>query len=222
MGDDWQSIYGFRGAAVEYILNMRRHFPDARIHRLTVNYRSRKEIVSLASGFIKHNNHRTRKRLISSRGKGGVVRFYRVLDFDGEADAVREIIAGHAPDRTLAVLYRNNWQGRFLKERLGGEGAAGVFFMTMHASKGLEFDRVVISGVCDSVLPDGDNDIEEERRLLFVACTRARDELHVIVHADDEGGASLFGRELGIAVANPRTARPRSCPKARACSLPIE
>ncbi len=198
VGDDWQSIYGFRGASVEYIVNMKRHFPDARIYRLTVNYRSRKEIVSLAGGFIKHNNHRTRKRLISSRGKGGLVRFYRVHDLNGEADAVREIVSRHDPDRTLAVLYRNNWQGKYLRECLGGDRIAGISFMTMHASKGLEFDRVIVAGVCDSVLPDGDNDIEEERRLLFVACTRARDELHVIVHISDDGEVSRFGKELGV------------------------
>ncbi len=198
VGDDWQSIYGFRGAAVEYIINMKRHFPEAVIHHLTINYRSRKEIVDLASDFIKSNRRRTRKRLRSGRGKGGLVRFYNVADLDREADAVRTIIAGHEPGRSLTVLYRNNWQGRHLKGRLGSDGAAGVSFMTMHASKGLEFDRVIIAGVCDSVLPDGDNDIEEERRLLFVACTRARDELHIIVHVNDDGEAGRFGRELGV------------------------
>lgn len=180
-------------------MNMKRHFPGARIHRLTVNYRSRKEIVSLAGRFIKRNRRRTGKRITSDRGKGGLVRFYRVHDLGGEADAIRDIVAGHEPDRTLAVLYRNNWQGKHLRERLGGDGTAGVFFMTMHASKGLEFDRVIVAGVCDAVLPDGDNDIEEERRLLFVACTRARDELHLIVHVNDEGETSRFGLELGIA-----------------------
>ncbi|HOT45667.1 MAG TPA: ATP-dependent helicase [Spirochaetota bacterium] len=198
VGDDWQSIYGFRGASVEHIIKMKRHFPETVVHRLTVNYRSRKEIVALACGFIRNNRHRTRKSLRASRGKGGIVRSYTVGSLEEEADIIRAVIAGHDPDRCLAVLFRNNWQGRYLKERLGGEEIPGVTFMTMHASKGLEFDRVVIAGVCDSILPDGDNDIEEERRLLFVACTRARDELHVIVHVNDEGEPSRFGRELGV------------------------
>jgi DNA helicase II / ATP-dependent DNA helicase PcrA len=198
VGDDWQSIYGFRGAAVEYIIKMKRYFPEARICHLTVNYRSRKEIIALACGFIRNNRNRTRKRLRSNRGKGGLVRFYTVDGLDREADEVRTIIDCHDPGRSLAVLYRNNWQGRYLKERLGVDDGSGILFMTMHASKGLEFDRVVIAGVCDSVLPDGDNDIEEERRLLFVACTRARDELHIIVHINDDGEVSRFGRELGI------------------------
>jgi len=199
VGDDWQSIYGFRGASVEHILKMRRHFPETVIHHLTMNYRSRGEIVALACRFIRHNRRRTRKRLRSGRGKGGAVRFHSVRSLEEEAGVVRELAAGHDPARTLAVVYRNNWQGRYLKDRLGGGELPGVIFMTMHASKGLEFDRVIVAGVCDSVLPDGDNDIEEERRLLFVACTRARDELHVIVHVNDEGEISRFGRELGVA-----------------------
>jgi DNA helicase-2/ATP-dependent DNA helicase PcrA len=198
VGDDWQSIYGFRGASVDYIMKMNIHFPETAVHHLTMNYRSRKEIVSLACGFIRHNRRRTRKRLRSARGKGGAVRFYTVSSLDEEAEVVRGIAAGHDPARTLAVVYRNNWQGRYLKGRLGGEEVPDVMFMTMHASKGLEFDRVIIAGLCDAVMPDGDNDIEEERRLLFVACTRARDELHVIVHVNDEGEMSRFGRELGV------------------------
>ncbi len=198
VGDDWQSIYGFRGAAVEYIIRMKRHFPEAVIHHLTVNYRSRKEIVSLACGFIRNNRIRTRKRLRSSRGRGGTVRFYTVRSLEEEAEIVRTIITGRGDVPGLAVLYRNNWQGRYLKGALGNDDGSGAAFMTMHASKGLEFDRVIVAGVCDSVLPDGDNDIEEERRLLFVACTRARDELHIIVHINDEGEVSRFGRELGV------------------------
>jgi DNA helicase-2/ATP-dependent DNA helicase PcrA len=70
--------------------------------------------------------------------------------------------------------------------------------MTMHAAKGLEFERVIIAGVCDGIIPDPDNGIEEERRLLYVACTRARDELHLIAYLNDEGEVCRFGRELGI------------------------
>ncbi|MBN2079441.1 MAG: UvrD-helicase domain-containing protein [Spirochaetes bacterium] len=199
VGDDWQSIYGFRGASVDYIVRMRRHFPGSRVHRLTVNYRSRREIVTLSNGFIRNNRFRTRKRLRSHPGRGGRVRLHAVETPEEEAGIVRGVLASGSPGRTLAVLYRNNWQGRFL-ERLCGPGGEcpGVHFMTMHASKGLEFDVVVVAGVADSIIPDPDNDIEEERRLLYVACTRAREELHVIARLNERGEVSRFGRELGL------------------------
>lgn len=199
VGDDWQSIYGFRGARVEYIVRMRRHFPGARVFRLTVNYRSRREIVALSGAFIKRNRFRTRKRLRSHLGSGGRVRLYAVGTQEEEAEVVRGVLAAGGDGRTRAVLYRNNWQGRFLSRHGGiGEGRPGVHFMTMHASKGLEFDVVVVAGVADSIIPDSSSDIEEERRLLYVACTRAREELHVVVHLNERGEAARFGRELGL------------------------
>jgi DNA helicase II / ATP-dependent DNA helicase PcrA len=84
VGDDWQSIYGFRGASVDYIVRMKRHFPETIVHHLTVNYRSRKEIVSLSNGFIRRNRFRTRKKLRSCRGRGGQVHFHVVSSFDEE------------------------------------------------------------------------------------------------------------------------------------------
>ena len=60
---------------------------------------------------------------------------------------------------STAVLYRNNWQGRYLKGGIGtGANDNGVVsFMTMHASKGLEFDCVIVAGICDGIIPDADN-----------------------------------------------------------------
>ncbi|MBN1496197.1 MAG: ATP-dependent helicase [Spirochaetes bacterium] len=198
VGDDWQSIYGFRGADVGYIVRMREHFPGVEVHRLDVNYRSRREIVSLTNRFIRRNRFRTAKRLRSHRGKGGVVLFHVARDFEREAEIIQGILAGLREGLTVAVLYRNNWQGRYIRERLGADEPGRVSFMTMHASKGLEFDCVIVAGICDGVIPDPDSGIEEERRLLYVACTRARDELHIIAHLNEREEVGRFGRELGI------------------------
>lgn len=201
VGDDWQSIYGFRYSNIEYIVRIKRFFPEAEIHRLTVNYRSRHEIVALSNRFIRNNRIRTCKRLRSYKGRGGIVQRYFVQDSYQENEAIASILAGLDPSAgSVAVLYRNNWQGRiidsFLKTRISGFHNANVQLMTIHASKGLEFDTVIIAGIKDSILPDPSSDIEEERRLMYVALTRAREELHLICHSAGIKKLSLFAREL--------------------------
>ena len=97
------------------------------------------------------------------------------------------------------MLYRNNWQGRRLVKELSDvtEGK-DIRFMTMHGSKGLEFDRVIVAGVADHIIPDGASDLEEERRLFYVALTRARDELVIISHLCEEEELPRFARELKV------------------------
>ncbi len=70
--------------------------------------------------------------------------------------------------------------------------------MTMHASKGLEFGTVIIAGISDRVIPDRSSDLEEERRLFYVALTRAKRNLFLVYHADEKGELPLFARELGV------------------------
>ena len=194
VGDDWQSIYGFRGAQVRYILSFRRYFPGASVYRLTRNYRSRSEIIRFAVRFARKNRSRTRKKLVSARGPGGWVEAVLAKGVEDEADILRTILLRKAWG-TTAVLYRNHRQGEEMKALLGAE-FPHVPFMTMHASKGLEFDTVVVIGVADGIIPDPDADIEEERRLLFVACTRARERLFVIGRSDERGRPGRFAREL--------------------------
>lgn len=212
VGDDWQSIYGFRDARIDYIVKMKRHFPGVKVHRLTVNYRSRKEIVSLSNRFIRKNRVRTRKRLKSFRGKGGRVRGWPVRDLEEEAVLVGQILRR---DLTVggvtAVLYRNNWQGDLLALQLEEYRplmeSGRLRLMTMHASKGLEFDRVLVTGVSDGILPDASSDLEEERRLLYVGLTRAREDLGVIYHISKGGDISRFARELGFSEESIRSSR---------------
>ncbi|MCP4131124.1 MAG: ATP-binding domain-containing protein [bacterium] len=75
--------------------------------------------------------------------------------------------------------------------------------MTMHASKGLEFDLVILAGVSDKIIPDRTNDLEEERRLFYVALSRAKERLHVIVHSNADGSLPAFGKEPGMKEKSP-------------------
>ncbi len=197
VGDDWQSIYGFRNARVEYLVNMKKYFSGVRTIVLRTNYRSRREIVDISSRFISKNRFRTSKKLVSHAGPGGSVRAFTVASRQAETDLIAGLLAGFVSD--TAVLYRNNWQGEYIKEKLGRVcGDAGPRFMTMHASKGLEFGTVIIAGVSDRVIPDRSSDLEEERRLFYVALTRAKRNLFLVYHADEKGELPLFARELGV------------------------
>ena len=192
VGDDWQAIYGFRNARVEYILGMKKYFPHLVVHKLTINYRSRAEIVSLSNSFIKGNKKRTRKKLVSTKGRGGIVRHYAVSSVAEEHELVKKLL--DTEEGEAAVLFRNNRQCSALLQSFPEiEFRKETFLMTMHSSKGLEFDTVIIIGVDDAIIPDRNSPIEEERRLFYVALTRAKERLYIISRE-----TSCFGRELAV------------------------
>ncbi|MCL1910881.1 MAG: ATP-dependent helicase [Leptospirales bacterium] len=196
VGDDWQAIYGFRNARVEYILGMKKYFPHLAVHKLTINYRSRSEIVSLSNNFIKGNKNRTKKKLVSTKGRGGTVRHYVVSSLAEEHALVKRLV--EARQGEVAVLFRNNRQGSALLQSFPEiEFRGETFLMTMHSSKGLEFDTVIIIGVDDAVIPDRNSPIEEERRLFYVALTRAKERLYIISREN-----SVFGKELAVSPSN--------------------
>jgi DNA helicase-2/ATP-dependent DNA helicase PcrA len=197
VGDDYQSIYKFRHSRVEYIINIKNYFPEVKIHKLTMNYRSRKEIVTLANKFIRLNKFRTSKKIISNKGKGGRVKYYSADDMRHEADIITQIVSSASNNLSVAVIYRNNYQGEFLQAKINNECAKRIEFMTMHGSKGLEFDIVIIAGISDNIIPDRSTDIEEERRLFYVALTRAKEELHLLFHENSPDSLPQFIRELG-------------------------
>jgi DNA helicase-2/ATP-dependent DNA helicase PcrA len=199
VGDDWQSIYAFRQANIDYILRFKKYFPAAKIHRLVVNYRSRSEIVKASNKFIRINRKRTGKKLKSASGIGGTVSLYDCGGFIQEKELIMKLITCRLSRyEDIAVIYRNNWQGKIIRELLDSRGFESVQTMTIHASKGLEFDAVIIAGVSDTIIPNRNTDIEEERRLFYVAMTRAREALYIICHTHENGKRSLFADELRI------------------------
>ncbi len=120
VGDDDQSIYGWRGAEVSHILGFQHDWQDAKVIRLEDNYRSRAPILGLANTLIAHNSERHDKTLRPYRGSGEAPRFLRFEDETAEAEqVVREIthrIDARNPKRVvasdLAILFRTNEQPR--------------------------------------------------------------------------------------------------------------
>jgi len=125
-GDPDQSIYGWRGADVNNILEFERDYPDARIVRLEQNYRSTRRILRAADRLIAHNVQRKAKSLWTENPEGEPVRLLRFGDEQEEADAVAADLAalfreGRAVPRDAAIFYRLNSQSRVLESALRGE-----------------------------------------------------------------------------------------------------
>lgn len=114
VGDDWQSIYSWRGADFTNILNFERDFPGAKVIKLEQNYRSTGNILAASQKVINQNKTRTEKKLFTEAGDGEPVTIEGLADETGEANYVaRQILnleakRGHFSD--FAVLYRTNAQ----------------------------------------------------------------------------------------------------------------
>lgn len=114
VGDDDQSIYRFRGATIENILNFERYYPGAKVIRLEQNYRSTSNILNAANCVIQHNTARKGKTLWTKNGEGAPVHVYQAEDDREEAAHIAEVIGQHLREggrlSDHAVLYRMNAQ----------------------------------------------------------------------------------------------------------------
>jgi len=123
VGDDDQSIYGWRGAEVSNILEFETHFPNPVVVKLEQNYRSTNAILGTANSLIKNNPRRRPKALWSAQDGGEKVRLIQAANDREEAEFVAEEIqrmsfAEGLPWEAFAVLYRMNAQSRLLEENL--------------------------------------------------------------------------------------------------------
>ncbi|HEX5133680.1 MAG TPA: UvrD-helicase domain-containing protein [Candidatus Krumholzibacteria bacterium] len=120
VGDDDQSIYSWRGARVEHILEFEGVYADTRVIRLEQNYRSTKTILDAANGVIAHNLSRKGKNLWTEGEVGEKVRVTACTDEEAEAftvlDLVKRAVAAGANPRDIAILYRTNAQSRALED----------------------------------------------------------------------------------------------------------
>lgn len=123
VGDDSQSIYAFRGARVENILNFRKDYPESRTFRLEQNYRSTQTIVNAANSVIEKNKERLEKKCFSVGEEGEKIHVLRAYTEQEEAMLITTAISSRifrdrAEYQDFAVLYRTNAQSRALEEAL--------------------------------------------------------------------------------------------------------
>ncbi len=121
VGDEDQSIYGWRGADIRNILDFERDYPDAAVIRLEQNYRSTKNILEAASAVVANNKERKGKWLWTNSDDGSKIGYYEAPDGENEAlfiaDTIEKILAKNPLER-VAVLYRTNFQSRQIEEAL--------------------------------------------------------------------------------------------------------
>ncbi len=120
VGDDWQSIYSWRGADFTNILNFERDFKGAKVIKLEQNYRSTGNILDAASNVIAKNTQRTDKKLWTAEGPGNPVQVHELFDESEEANLVASRISSHVAIGArkfgdFAVLYRTNAQSYTLE-----------------------------------------------------------------------------------------------------------
>jgi superfamily I DNA/RNA helicase len=123
VGDDDQSIYGWRGAEIANLLDMEKHYPEVKVIKLEQNYRSTTTILQAANAVIKHNARRRVKQLWSQKGHGEKIILHSFSDDEAEARAIVEQIevarfAGRVPWIDQAILFRTNIQSRALETAL--------------------------------------------------------------------------------------------------------
>ena len=213
VGDDWQSIYGFRGSNVSYIIEFEKHFNNAQIIKLNLNYRSHQNIVGASNEVISHNKYKIDKEILASKRSENKIVVYsgnkeeENLNFC--VNTVRDLFDEGYGGEDILFLYRRSkmyapYFQRFREEKIR------IQAKTIHSAKGLESRVVFIVGLTDGhggfpdiwledrifqVVHRANHDLllEEERRLFYVALTRAKDKVFLIT---EKGNESSFLKEI--------------------------
>jgi DNA helicase-2/ATP-dependent DNA helicase PcrA len=123
VGDDAQSIYAFRGANIQNILNFKKDYPDFEMYKLEQNYRSTKTIVEAANGIISKNRDQIKKNVWTSNDQGNRIKVFRALTDNDEGNFVANQIFSTmreeaAKPSEFSILYRTNAQSRSFEEAL--------------------------------------------------------------------------------------------------------
>lgn len=216
VGDDAQSIYGFRGAQIETLNRFRAS--GAHVRTLTESFRSSPEICAVANAVIENRLELSGKKLVATRPAGDPVVLVDAGDPAQQAQFIAqragELCDGGVPLSEQAVLYRSHGSAAAIAAALDARGlrsvvatgpadnrpvqlemgdSGAITLSTVHRAKGLEWRAVFVAGLSAGAFPPRyADDMAEERRLLHVAITRAQDYLHLV--APDP--ASPFFNEL--------------------------
>ncbi|MBP5328194.1 MAG: UvrD-helicase domain-containing protein [Bacteroidales bacterium] len=163
VGDDAQSIYAFRGANIQNILNFKHDYPSVKLFKLEQNYRSTKNIVNAANSIISNNKEQIKKEIWTDNATGNLITLLCCNDERDEGQKVTDsILQAHLGDnrnfRDFAILYRTNIQSRAIEEALRRQNVpyriyAGISFYGRKEVKDvLAYLRLVVNNYDDESL----------------------------------------------------------------------
>ena len=214
VGDDWQSIYGFRDSNLKLFTHFDEYFPNAKRVFIEKTYRSPQQLIDTAGNFIMQNENQFKKSLISDSSiKKPIKIVYHSHKSEEDNHTIYNLIYNLSKDNEVLILSRHAKndideflygtdlikKGRTRNHKLITDSTGtieNVEFRTIHAAKGLESDYVVIINVINDLLGfpnklspfyfttflqgwDRDDKFEEERRLFYVALTRAKKGVYI-------------------------------------------
>lgn len=218
VGDDFQSIYQFNGCDLSLFLNFKEMFDDAKILKIETTYRNSQEVIDVAGKFIMKNKYQIKKDLVSHKHNNKPI---KIIKYQNKKDILLKVINKiNQKEGSIMVLGRNNNDiNNYIDSSytLDKEGYLSIKnrnlnlrYLTVHKSKGLEADNVIIINVNDDIVgfPSQLKDekilrlvhhskekflFEEERRLFYVALTRTKNNVYLLTERNKE---SIFIKEL--------------------------
>lgn len=175
VGDDWQSIYGFRGADPSGFVSFPKFFPQVKQYKLSTNYRSTSDLVRFSKRPILKNKNQIAKQVISGKNGRGSIQLIPTEDNWEVCQEHWKRISLKVPN--LKLLVRSNFRKKFWSEcKVSNNQMA-----TIHSAKGLEFESVAVDLLSGWPEVRDPSHLEEERRILYVALSRAKHRLVIFL-----------------------------------------
>jgi len=200
VGDDLQNIYSFRGSNNNIIQNIKNYFEDISLEKMTINYRSTPEIINLANDIKNKNNINKKMKSDQQSLEKPIIKIFDNLSKEIKfiIESIKNDLKNGYNKKQIAILSRNNMPLYFIEENLQKNKIKNkilnkenylsncISLSTIHSSKGLEWDKVYLVGMNNSYFPNKKSCIEEERRIFYVAVTRAKKHLILTFNKNDE------------------------------------
>lgn len=214
VGDDWQSIYQFSGCDLNIFLNFSNYFKDVIKIKLTNTYRNSQELINIATKFVQKNPNQIKKNLISQKNSSSPILLVPYKNKSICLKKTLDYLLSKSED--IMILSRNNNDiYTYLDKELAYNGEyilyknKNIRFLTVHKSKGLEAEYVILlncnnsylgfpnkivnNKIIDKLIVKEKMPFAEERRLFYVAITRCKKQIFILY---DQKNPSIFVKEL--------------------------